>query len=162
HQQRIEATVEPREPPGVDSQKEADRVLLGLYAPPAVVLSEDLDILHFLGDTGPFLVAPAGRATHNLLKMLREGLLVGVRGGVQRARKETIPIRAASLRVRANGGWRDVDGAIMPLKTRGTPNGASFVVAFEEPAANVAARARQLHDEALADSQRAAARADSS
>ncbi|HET7097117.1 MAG TPA: chemotaxis protein CheB [Casimicrobiaceae bacterium] len=162
HRQRIEPAVEPREPHGADSQKEADRVLLGLYAPPAVVLSEELDILHFRGDTGPFLVAPAGRATHNVLKMLREGLLVGVRSGLQRARKESVSVRVDGLRVRSNGGWRDVDVAIMPLKNRGTPNGASFVVAFEEPAANVAARARQLHEEALVSSQRAAARADSS
>ena len=155
HRQKIEIVTDPREPAAVDSQREGDRLLISMYAPPAVILSEDLEILHFRGETGPFLSPPAGRATHSLFKMLREGLLVGVRSALQRVRRDNTSARIEGMRVRSNGGWRDVDVSVTPIKGRGTGNNASFVIAFEEPSANIAARTRQLHNEALAASQRA-------
>jgi two-component system CheB/CheR fusion protein len=88
--------------------------------------------------------------------MLREGLLVGVRSALQRVRKDNLPVRIEGMRVRSDGGWRRVDVRVIPLKGRGTGANASFVIAFEEPSAAVAARTRELHDEALAASQRAA------
>jgi two-component system CheB/CheR fusion protein len=113
----------PREPQGPDSQREAERMLLSRYAPPAVVLNEELDIVQFRGDTGPYLAPAPGRATHNFLKMLREGLMVGVRSALHRARKDNAPVRAKDLRVRSNGGWRNVDIEVIPLKSRGMTGG---------------------------------------
>jgi two-component system CheB/CheR fusion protein len=139
------ALLEPQVP---DTQREADRLLLGRYSPPAVVVTDDLDILHFRGDTGPFLVPPSGRATHSLLKMLREGLLVGVRGAIGRARKTRAPVRAGELRVSDGAGWRNVDVEVFPLTSKAR-NGAAFVLVFEEPTKHIAARTRQIHDEAV-------------
>src|SRR4030095_12982841 len=61
------------------------------------------------------------------------------------------------MRVRSNGGWRDVDVTVIPLKARGTGANASFIVTFEEPSTNIAARTRQLHDAAVAANERATA-----
>ncbi|MGH7695074.1 MAG: CheR family methyltransferase, partial [Gemmatimonadaceae bacterium] len=117
--------------PGVAEQhKEADRILLSRYAPPGVLITGDLDIVQFRGDTGLFLTPAPGKASLNLLKMLREGLLVGVRSAVHKAKREKIPVREEGLRVRSNGGYRTVDVEVIPLK--GDSSDAAFLVMFVE------------------------------
>jgi two-component system CheB/CheR fusion protein len=144
----------PRESAGPDPQREADRLLLSLYSPPAVIVNADLDILQFRGDTSPYVMPAPGRASLNLIKMLREGLMVGVRGAITRARRDEVPVREDGLRVRSNGGWRQVDVEVVPLHTKA--RGGGFVVIFEEPAAQLRSRARQMHASAKSDSERAA------
>jgi len=80
--------------------------------------------------------------------------MVGVRNALSLARKENIPVRTRDLRVRSNGGWRDVDVEVIPVKSRELRGAASYIVVFEEPAAAINARARLLHDEAVAESER--------
>jgi two-component system CheB/CheR fusion protein len=143
----------PRETQAAESQREAERMLLSRYAPPSAVLNDELQIVQFRGDTGPYLAPAPGRATLDLLKMLREGLMVGVRSAIQKARKENIAVRTKDLRVRSNGGWRNVDVEIIPLKSR-SAGGAAFIVVFEEPAAALLSRARQIHGEAVAEAER--------
>jgi two-component system CheB/CheR fusion protein len=143
----------PREPTMPDPLRDADRVLLARYAPPGVVVNDDLDVLQFRGDTGPFLSPAPGRATLNLLKMLREGLLVAVRGALHRARRERATVREEGLRVRSNGGWREVDVVVMPVQSGDVRDG-TWLVLFEEPADRLQARARELMAEARASAER--------
>ena len=82
-----------------DLPREADRILLTKFAPPGVLVSADLDILQYRGDTGAYLAPAPGKASLSLLKMLREGLLVAVRAAVQRAGKENAPVREEGLGV---------------------------------------------------------------
>src|SRR6516164_2411715 len=118
---------------GVDVQKEADRILLTRYAPAGVLINADLEILQFRGDTGPYLTPAPGRASLSLLKMVREGLLVAVRGAVHKAKREEAPVREESLQVKSNGGYRDVDVEVIPVKANAAKE-ASFLVLFEEGA----------------------------
>src|SRR6516164_1542591 len=118
---------------GMDAQKEADRILLTMYAPAGVLINADLEILQFRGDTGPYLTPAPGRASLNLLKMVREGLLVAVRGAVHKAKREETPVHEESLRVKSNGGYRDVDVEVIPVKANAAKE-ASFLVLFEEGA----------------------------
>src|SRR5262249_21960364 len=127
-----------------DVQKEADRVLLSHYAPAGVVINSDFEIVQFRGDTGLYLTPAPGKASLNLLKMLRQGLLVGVRGAIHRARREETPVREEGLRVKANGGYRDVNVQVMPVKGNST---GCLLVVFEDakpaaPAAGVEAGPR--------------------
>jgi two-component system CheB/CheR fusion protein len=91
-------------------------MLLAKYAPPSVLVNGDFDILHFRGDTGPYLSPAPGKASLNLLKMLREGLLVSVRGALYKARKDDATVRETGLRVRGDDGYRDVDIEVLPVK----------------------------------------------
>src|SRR6516162_6004005 len=118
---------------GVDVQKEADRILLTRYAPAGVLINADLEILQFRGDTGPYLTPAPGRASLNLLKMVREGLLVAVRGAVHKAKREETPVHEESLRVKSNGGYRDVDVEVIPVRGNAAKEGC-FLVLFEEGA----------------------------
>jgi two-component system CheB/CheR fusion protein len=91
---------------GADIQKEADRILWARYVPPAVLVNANLEILQFRGDTGPYLSPAPGKASLNLLRMAREGLLVRLRAAINRARKEKAPIREEGLQVSSDGGTR--------------------------------------------------------
>ncbi len=120
---------------GADAQREADRILLTRYVPASVLVSADLEILQFRGDTGLFLAPSPGKASLNLLKMLREGLLVGVRGALAKAIREEAPVREEGLRVRSNGGYRHVDVHVIPIRKNGVVTGPYFLVLFEDVAA---------------------------
>lgn len=87
-------------PIAIDPSKEAERILLAKYAPPSVLIDANMDILQFRGDTGLYLAPAPGRASLNLLKMLREGLMVAVRGAVLKAKREEVPARESNLRVK--------------------------------------------------------------
>jgi two-component system, chemotaxis family, CheB/CheR fusion protein len=103
-----------------DLQREADRVLLTRYVPAGVLLSGDLEVLQFRGDTGLYLSPAPGKASLNVLKMAREGLLVSLRALLQKAKKEDAPVSEANVRVRSNGGFRPVAVTVIPIKRGGT------------------------------------------
>jgi len=114
---------------GSDVHREADRMLLAKYAPASVLINADMEILQFRGDTGPYLTAAPGRASLNLLKMLRDGLLVGVRAALHRAKREQTTVREDGLHVRADGGTRQVNVHVVPI--RGPGSAFHFLVLFE-------------------------------
>lgn len=124
----------PPERIAVDPQKQIDRLLLARYAPPGVLVNAEWEILQFRGDTGLYLAPGPGKANFNLLKMLREGLLAGVRGAILRARKSSQATRERGLRVKSNGGYRAVEIEAMPVKGGNLPPDCVLVL-FHEPAA---------------------------
>ncbi len=113
-----------------DGEREADRLLLARYAPVGVLINADLDVLQFRGETGPYLKPPQGRPSTNLLKMLREGLMLPVRAAVQKAKRENVAVRKEDLLVRQNGGTREASLEVIPL--RNLPRHLKqFLVIFE-------------------------------
>jgi two-component system, chemotaxis family, CheB/CheR fusion protein len=75
-----------------DVQREADRLLLTKYVPSAVVVNDNLEILQTRGRTNRYLELPTGKASLNLLKMARPGLLYELRGMIENARKNSVPV----------------------------------------------------------------------
>jgi two-component system CheB/CheR fusion protein len=67
-------------------ESEANRVALGQYAPPGVVVNDRLEVLQFRGRTSEFLEHPAGKASLNLLSLVRPELATAIRGVIQAAR----------------------------------------------------------------------------
>jgi len=130
-QQTATAAVDARR--GEGAQREADRILLARYTPPGVLVTEDLEILQFHGDTSAFLTPLAGKASLNLVKMLREGLLAPIRGAIARAKKEGGPVRKDGVRVKGNGQLRQVDIEVVPVNGAASSRGG-FLVLFHEPA----------------------------
>ena len=129
-------------PAGAPSQlhREADRLLLTRFAPPSVLVSAEFDILQYQGDTGAYLAPAPGKASLALPKMLREGLLVGVRAALSRAAKTGRATREEGLRVMAPDGSRDVTVEVLPLRGSVGPDGqeGGFLVLFHDPAAPAA------------------------
>jgi two-component system CheB/CheR fusion protein len=123
--------ITPRASESTDLHREADRVLSAKFAPPGVLVSADLDILQFRGDTGPYLAPSPGKASLNLVKMLRDGLLIAVRAAVLRASKEQAPVREEGLRVKSSDGYRDVAIEVIPVHGSGGKD-AGFLILFED------------------------------
>ncbi len=78
-------TISAQGTPG-EVQREADRILAARYAPPGVLVSEELEVLQFWGDTSHYLTPMPGRATLNVLRMARPGTLVALRTAIEAAR----------------------------------------------------------------------------
>jgi two-component system, chemotaxis family, CheB/CheR fusion protein len=123
-----------RERRGEELQREAERILLTRYTPPGVLVTDELEILQFRGDTGPYLAPAAGRASLNLFKMAREGLLVALRGAITRAKRDGQVVRAEGVRVKSNGGSRVVDVEVVPVPMASQAPDC-FLVLFHEPRA---------------------------
>jgi two-component system, chemotaxis family, CheB/CheR fusion protein len=116
----------PREEP----PREADRILLARYAPAGVIVDERDDIVEFRGETEPYLEHAGGRASLNLFRMARRGLLLEIRQVVQEARKKDAPARKEGVSLRHRGHVRWLDLEAVPL--RGSPEkGRSLLVLFE-------------------------------
>ena len=70
-----------------DGQREAERALLKHYVPAGVLVNAEGEILQFRGDTAPYLAPSEGKASLNLLKMARDGLLAPVRAALRQAQE---------------------------------------------------------------------------
>ncbi|HET6574058.1 MAG TPA: chemotaxis protein CheB [Fimbriiglobus sp.] len=139
---------------GTDVQREADRVVVARYAPPGVLVSAELEVLQFRGDTSPYLAQAPGKPSMNVLKMAREGLLVGLRAALQKALKDGTAIRHEGLRVKSNGGYREIDLEVLPVRG-GAAAERSFLVLFEDPGKVVKQPAREPSPEPPADAREA-------
>ena len=113
----------------LELQREADRMLLASYAPPAVVVNEQLEILQTRGRTGAFLELPHGKASLQLLKMARPGLLFELQTAVEEARKNNGEVKRPNVHVDHNGSSSIVTIRVLPF--RAAHEGNNFLVVFE-------------------------------
>ncbi len=118
-------------PAPVDLQREADRMILGRYGPPGVLINDAFEIVQFRGKTSPYLEAAPGVASLNILKMAREGLLVELRSSILKARRAGRPVRKERIHVREDGHFRDVNLEVVPMKPDGA-GGYHFLILFED------------------------------
>jgi two-component system, chemotaxis family, CheB/CheR fusion protein len=116
---------------GFDLQKEGDRIALARFAPPGVIIDEKLEILHFRGETSPYLAPAPGRASLNLLKMARPGLLLELRSALRRAGEKDAPVRREGVQLKSNHRPFTINLEVIPLKLPLTKE-PYFMVLFEE------------------------------
>ena len=111
--------------------KEADRLILSRYGPPGVIISGDLEVIQFRGQTGAYLEPAPGPASYNILKMARQGLMAELRSAIQRALRDDSPIRSEGLRVKHNGAYETFDLEVIPL--RRSPQRGRFLMVLFHP-----------------------------
>ncbi len=98
------------------AEREADRVTVNHFAPPGVLVDADLQIVQFRGSTSSYLEPASGKATFDLLKMAREGLMLPLRAAIHRAQKEHKAVRSENVPVTQDGETRLVNIEVIPLK----------------------------------------------
>lgn len=125
----------------VDVQKEADRVLLAKFAPATVVVNEHLDILQTRGQTSQYLELSPGKASLNLLRMARPGLLFELQKAIEASRKNDSNVLRENVQVEGNH-LRPVDLEVVPLRLSGATQ-PNYLIIFREPATNSAPPAAQ-------------------
>ncbi|MEO8589129.1 MAG: CheR family methyltransferase, partial [Flavobacteriales bacterium] len=112
-----------------DLDRDTDKLLLNRYVPASVLVNKDLDIVRFRGATAPYLAPSTGKASLNLLKMVRDDLALELRALLQKARKEKMPARKSGVPVRMNEGMRDVGLEVVPIGELRDPH---YLVLFKE------------------------------
>jgi two-component system, chemotaxis family, CheB/CheR fusion protein len=135
-----EATVDPPPPPQppdmvkgpVEVQREADRMLLARYAPPAVVINDQMEILQSRGRTGVFLELPPGKASLNILKMARPGLLFELQSALEETRRAGVESLRKNVHIDSDGSTTTVDIRVVPFRTP-VHETQSYLVIFEPP-----------------------------
>jgi two-component system, chemotaxis family, CheB/CheR fusion protein len=80
-------------------QAAADHVLLQVYAPAAVVVNGDSDIVYISGRTGKYLEPAAGKANWNFHAMVRDGLRAPLFNALTKAASQDDVVELRGLRV---------------------------------------------------------------
>jgi len=129
-------TVTKHETVPTDFRKSAEEIMIS-KSPASVVVNEAMDIVHIHGDITPFLQAPQGKPTHNLIKMAREDLAFELRNAIHKAikaqatiTKENIPVKANALNNEVGQGKQSlVTIEIIPLTDTIEPH---YLIRFEK------------------------------
>ena len=119
------------EAPGFDLEKEADRIIWEQSRHAGLVVNGDLQILHFRGDTSPYIRPVPGKATFQLLRMLREELVIELRAAINKARKTKASVKREAVRVKRNGDFHLVNIEVRPLPAHRAGD-QYFLILFEE------------------------------
>ncbi len=122
------------EAPEFDVLKEADRILLASFAPASILINENMDILQFRGRTGDYIEPVSGNASLNLMKMLREGLLMETRSLVAQARKQNLPLQKRDLAIQMDGREKRIDLDVLPVRPPEAKSARFFLLVFRESA----------------------------
>ncbi len=97
--------------------QEAERLLLHRHVPASMVVNEDLEIVRFRGATAPYLSPQSGKASLNLLKLVREDLVFELRGLLRKVKEDHVPISRSGLEIDVDGTFRNVNIEVAPMRT---------------------------------------------
>ncbi|HEX3904461.1 MAG TPA: chemotaxis protein CheB [Polyangia bacterium] len=108
---------------------EVNRMILDRYGPPGVLVDGDFHIVRTRGRTGRYLELASGEPKFDLLQMVREGLLQGLRAALREARAKNHQVRKENIHVRSNGDTHVINLDVTPV---GPAEDRRFMVLFEE------------------------------
>jgi len=106
----------------------ADELLLQRYSPPAVLVTNQGDILYVSGKTGKYLEPAAGKANWNLFAMAREGLANALSEAFHKAVRQKAIVTLKRVTVGTNGGTQIVDITVQPVSSPETLRGTVMIV----------------------------------
>jgi len=116
---------------GGDLLKVADRIMLGAYAPAAVVIDQDMHVQQFRGRTELFLEHAPGPATFNLLQLARPTLVADLRATIRHAIKTGKAARKERAKVKLKGRSYEINIQAVPFKIPGSDKSWLLVI-FDE------------------------------
>lgn len=120
-----------------------DQLIQQNFAPAAVLVNSEGDILYISGRTGKYLEPAAGKVNINLHAMAREGLREALSGVIGRALRESKPIYLKGLRVGVNGATQVVDVTVQAIDKPEPLRGRVLVVFKDVASRNAARRSRK-------------------
>ena len=126
--QRNEALQMDRSPQS-DIEREVSKLLIARFVSPCVVLNQSLNIIQFYGITAPYLAPGVGKASLNVLKMIREDLLVDLRTLLQQAKKTQRPVAKERIPLRNQKVRSEIGIEVIPRKIE---QEIFFLVVFKE------------------------------
>jgi two-component system CheB/CheR fusion protein len=106
---------EPEPRTETDVEKEFDKLLLMRYVQPSILINKDLEILRFRGATSRFFEPASGKASLNLLKMVKDNLIFELRGLFQKAKKSDSAVSKKEITFGKDGDTISIE--IFPIKS---------------------------------------------
>ena len=116
------------EPAHANLQTLADALLLQQFAPAAVLVNGDGDLVYISGRTGKYLEPAAGRVNWNIHAMARAGLRHELALALPKALRSGEAVTCRNLRVGGNGGSQTVDLTVHPISEPAALRGMAMVV----------------------------------
>jgi two-component system CheB/CheR fusion protein len=115
-------------PNAVNIQALADSLLLQQFAPAAVLVNGDGDVVYITGRTGKYLEPAAGKANWNINAMAREGLREELLLALPKAMRSGERVVVRNLTVGTNGGTQVIDLTVQAIHEPSPLAGMSMVV----------------------------------
>jgi chemotaxis methyl-accepting protein methylase len=110
-----------------------DQLIQQTYAPAAVLVNADGDILYISGRTGKYLEPAAGKVNINIHAMAREGLREALIGVIPRALRQSETVHLTGVKVGTNGGTQIVNVIAQGMDNPAPLRGRVLIV-FEDVA----------------------------
>jgi len=102
-----------------DYHKIASDILFTKYTPAGVIINEQKEIVHFHGDTSPFLMQPPGKPNFNIFKVVREGLAFELRNAMLKIKGVKNPVTKENIHLKGKDYLVNIE--IMPLDSSAEP-----------------------------------------
>ncbi len=102
--------------PAPSLQSLADQLLQARFAPPAVLVNDQGDILYISGRTGKYLEPAAGKANWNIIAMAREELRYDLTSALQKVHRKKGTVIVHGIKIGVDSEARSVDIMIQALE----------------------------------------------
>jgi len=136
--------------PPANLQTLVEQFLLENFAPAAVLINADGDILYISGRTGKYLEPAAGKANWNIHAMAREGLRHGLAMGLKKVLRQPETVHVSGVTIGSNGGKQAVNLTIQAIDKPEALRGMLAVVFTEvQKAGKSSTRKQQAENEPL-------------
>ncbi len=109
----------------------AQKAILDQFAPTAILIDAEGEILHVQGRTGKYLETPSGPPTQNILDLAREGLRIELSSAIRTAKVTDKQITRTNIGVKTNGDLQMINVQVCPQRTPKELVG-HFLVVFED------------------------------
>jgi two-component system CheB/CheR fusion protein len=122
----------------------------------AVVVNEQMEVLHVFGDTSGYFKLPSGKLSRDISKMAARDLAIPLSTGIQKVFRKQEPLRFSNIKLRDQDALRVVDLRILPLpqKKGQEPLAAVFLEEVSRPDLLDKTQAIQTYDLSMEAEQR--------
>ncbi|OHX14392.1 chemotaxis protein CheB [Chromobacterium sphagni] len=118
-----------------------DQLIQQNYAPAAVLVNPDGDIMYISGRTGSYLEPAAGKVNINIHAMARPGLREALTGVVKRALQSPLPLQVKGITIEEGNSSKVVDVTVHAIQAPETLRGQVLIV-FHDVVQNKSKRRR--------------------
>ncbi|MDO8251270.1 MAG: chemotaxis protein CheB, partial [Rhodoferax sp.] len=127
-----------------------EKMALQRYAPAAVLVTNQGDMLYFSGKTGKYLEPASGKPSLNLFAMAREGLNQALSEAFHRAVRDKTMAKLKNVKIDGSGIKQYVDVIVQPLEEPAALRGMALIV-FNDVAAPRRRKSRSAADTGAGD-----------
>lgn len=113
-----------------DSQGEVSNLILSKYVIPCIVINKNLMIVQFFGPVSSYLEPVTGKASLNILKLIRADLVIHLGSLIQKARKTERTAVKEGINTEFNNEFKAITIEVVPIKNE--VGDLSFLAVFKE------------------------------